>query len=324
MEALRVLARGLRPELPAAVAVVLHVRASSPSAMPHILSREGPLEAVHPAHGDPIVPGRIYVAPPDHHLLVKPGRVELSRGPRENRVRPAVDVLFRSAAIAYAGRVIGVILTGALDDGAAGLAAIKQCGGLAVVQDPRDALTDSMPRAALEAVAADHVVPIAQLGALLSELVTAPAGDGPPVVPPELAMASEASQEIDGIASKALAGLGERTLLSCPECGGTVSELSSAGLTQFRCHIGHAYSMRSLASDQGEALGRALASALRLMDERVDLLDTMARERRAHGQMLSAGRYEARARRIAGQADQLRALLADGGEDPEPVQGPPT
>jgi len=163
---------GLPPDLPAALFIVVHHPTDAPSKLPRILSRAGSLPAAHATDGERIEPGRIYVAPPDQHLLVRDGFVEVSSGPPEHRLRPAVDPLFRSAAEAYGARVIGVVLTGNLEDGASGLAAIKERGGQAVVQDPANAEYDGMPRSAVEHVAADHVVPLAELAALLTELIT--------------------------------------------------------------------------------------------------------------------------------------------------------
>src|SRR5262245_27288904 len=166
VEALTQLVRALPADLPASVFVVLHVPAQSPSVLPTILSRVSPLPAVHPEDGEAIQPGRIYVAPPDRHLLVKRGHVRLARGPRENSNRPAVDPLFRTAGRAYGRRVVGVVLSGVLDDGTAGLAAVKMRGGVAVVQGPDEALYPGMPRNAAENVAVDYCLPVGQIAAL--------------------------------------------------------------------------------------------------------------------------------------------------------------
>src|SRR3982750_3657394 len=170
VEALSQLVRTLPEDLPAAVFVVLPVRAPATSGLRHTLSRNGPLAATHPADGEAIEPGRIYVARSDRHLIIHPERIRLSLGPRENGHRPAVDPLFRSAARSYGRRVVGVILSGTLDDGTAGLAAVKMRGGLSIVQDPDDALYTGMPRSAIEHVAVDHVVPLSQIAPILTRL----------------------------------------------------------------------------------------------------------------------------------------------------------
>jgi two-component system, chemotaxis family, protein-glutamate methylesterase/glutaminase len=178
VEALTRLVRGLPADLPAALFVVSHVPPEGTSILPEILRREGPLPAAHAQDGEPVQHGRVYVAPPDRHLLLQDDRVRLPRGPRENHFRPAVDPLFRSAARTYGARVVGVVLTGALYDGAAGLLAVRAAGGVAVVQDPADAFSDAMPKAALEIAGADHVLPAAAIGPLLADLARRPASQG--------------------------------------------------------------------------------------------------------------------------------------------------
>src|SRR3712207_3389514 len=183
MEALRALVGGLPPDFPAALFVVWHMPAHSFGVLPDVLGRAGPLPAAHARDGEPVDPGRIYVAPPDRHLLLEPGHLRLTRGPKENHFRPAVDPLFRSAAAAYGPRFIGVVLTGLVEEGAAGLWAIKDPGGLGGVQDPDDPLYPAMPLSALEHVAVDHRCPMAALGPLLAELTQHPVAEtgGPPV-----------------------------------------------------------------------------------------------------------------------------------------------
>ena len=172
VEAISQVVRELPADVPAAVCVVLHFPASGTSVLPSILARVGSLPAAHAVDGEPIQPGRIYVAPPDRHLIVRQERVELSIGPKENNHRPAVDVMFRTAARSHGPRVIGVVLSGTLDDGTVGLAAIRKQRGIAVVQDPEDALYPGMPRSALENVGGDHVLPVAGIGALLGRLAS--------------------------------------------------------------------------------------------------------------------------------------------------------
>ena len=172
--ALEQIIKALPADFPASVFVVLHLNPNSPSVLPTLLARMGALPACRPVDGEMILPGRIYVAPPDHHMLLRPGRVFLRRGPHENRTRPAINPLFRSAAVAYRSRVIGVVLSGMLDDGATGLTAIRQCGGIGVVQDPDDAVWNEMPRNALRQNAVEHVAPAGSLAPLLHRLVREP------------------------------------------------------------------------------------------------------------------------------------------------------
>src|SRR3712207_5647157 len=174
IQALTTLVAGLPWDFPASLLVVVHIPPYAISRLPEILSRSGPLPAAHAQHGEAIEPGRIYVAPPDRHLFVRSGWIELSRGPRENHARPAIDPMFRTAARAYGSQVIGIVLSGALYDGSMGLLAIKTRGGMAIVQEPKEAMVDSMPRRAIERVAAEHILPVADIAAALSDLVRQP------------------------------------------------------------------------------------------------------------------------------------------------------
>src|SRR6266436_10126534 len=219
VKALVTVVRSLPKDLPATIFMVLHIPAEVPSVLPDILSRSGPLVAVHAVDGAAIEYGQIYVAPPDHHLLVERGKMRVVRGPRENRSRPAVDPLFRSAASAYGPRVVGVVLTGALDDGTAGLLAVKRRGGIAIVQDPNEALYPSMPLSALENVEVDYTLPLASIGPLLGRLAHEPAKEeeGYPV--------SEDMEKETKLADMDLAimhnneQVGTPSAFSCPECG---------------------------------------------------------------------------------------------------------
>jgi len=228
VEALKALIAGLPANLPAALFVVLHIPAQSPSLLPEILSRAGRLAATHAADGAPIRRGQIYVAPPDQHLLVERGRLRVVRGPRENRYRPAVDPLFRTAALAYGPRVVGVILTGALDDGTAGLLAIKQRGGVAVVQDPAEALYSGMPRSALEHVAVDYCMPLAEIAPLLARLIGEPTQEEGMYPMPEELEQEVRLAEIDIAALTDDEHPGTPSAFSCPECGGVLIKDSPA------------------------------------------------------------------------------------------------
>jgi two-component system, chemotaxis family, protein-glutamate methylesterase/glutaminase len=258
VEALVGLAASLPAGLPAAVFVVLHVPSTGTSALPDILSRHGRLPASHVNDGEPIEHGRIYVAPPDHHLLVRTGHLHLARGPRENGHRPAVDPLFRSAAREYATRVVGVVLSGALDDGTAGLVAIKSRGGVTVVQDPEDALYPGMPGNALEHIDVDHVLPAAAMGALLARLALEPASAPPGPAPTDM----KVEVEVEGFSMEAMEGEhpGEPSGFSCPDCNGVLWGIDDGGLQRFRCRVGHAWSPESLLTRQSESWRRPCGS----------------------------------------------------------------
>jgi two-component system chemotaxis response regulator CheB len=317
VEALRTLAGGLPADLPAAVFVVLHLPAQAPSMLPVILARSGPLETLHPADHEPIIPGRIYVAPPDCHLLVERDRARVVRGPKENRHRPAVDPLFRSAARAYGPRVIGVILSGTLDDGTAGLLAVKQRGGIAVVQDPDEALYPGMPRSALENVPADHIVPVAAIGGLLGELARAPA-------PAEAAYPVPAYMELEAKVAEMETGTvhpneipGTPSVYTCPECHGTLWELQEGELIRFRCRVGHAFSSESMMAEQSESLETALWTALRTLEESASFSRRLAARASAHHHHRVAARFLERATDQERHAAVLRDILQStvGGEE---------
>lgn len=291
VEALTALVRDLPFDLPAALFVVLHVPPYGTSVLPGILTRQGPLPARHPADGEPFLPGHIYVAPPDHHLLIEDGHIRLSRGPSENGHRPAVDTLFRTAARTAGPRVIGVVLSGALDDGTAGLQAIKICGGLAVVQDPEEALFSSMPRSAVDNVAVDHVLPLAAIAPALVHLTRLPAAPkGGRPVPEELKI--EADVAAMDMAAIETPRAGEPSGYTCPECHGALWEVEEGDMARFRCRVGHAYSPDSLLASQSQGLEDALWIALRALEESAALARRLAERAGERGHDLAASRFQ--------------------------------
>jgi two-component system chemotaxis response regulator CheB len=309
VEALQTLVRGLPADVPAAVFVVLHMSADAPSMLPQILNRAGPLPVAAAVDNEPIAPGRVYVAVPDHHLLIERGRVCLVRGPKENRSRPAVDPLFRSAARAYGSRVIGVVLTGALDDGTSGLQAVKGRGGLAVVQDPAEALYTGMPRSAMEHVAVDYCMPLAEIPALLARLAAEPAPDESAYpVPPNLDLEVRIA-ELDMEAFDNGEVPGTPSVFACPECHGTLWEIQDGNLLRFRCRVGHAYSAESMLAEHDDGLETALWSALRALEESVALARRMAASARDRNHPRLVTRYEQKARDQEQHALLLRDLL---------------
>jgi two-component system chemotaxis response regulator CheB len=318
VEALIRLVGGLPAALPAAVFVVLHVPGNGTSVLPQILSRAGPLRATHAIDEEPIVRGHIYVAPPDHHLLVHRGRVRVVRGPRENRHRPAVDPLFRTAARAYGERVIGVILSGTLDDGTAGLLAVKALGGIAVVQDPRDALFAGMPRSALDYVEVDHVLAAREIGPVLATLTHQPVAGGGMRMSGESATEA-AMAELDPDATHQAERPGTPSPFSCPECGGVLWELGEEALTRFRCRTGHAFTADALMADQADVLESALWVGLRSLEEKAAMAERLVTRARDQGRPLMASRFETQVREAREQAEVIRRLLltsrASGGEE---------
>lgn len=309
VEALRTLVESLPADFPAAVFVVVHSSSDAPGLLGQILDRAGPLRAALAKDGEPVERGRVYVAPPDYHLLVKGSYIRITRGPRENRARPAVDPLFRSAAACCGPRVIGVVLTGYLDDGASGLVTVKACGGIAVVQDPEDAVYPDMPQSAIDAVEPDHIVSLADLGPLLERLVGAPVA---PVADPPRQVVMEAR-----IAERAMSNisleddLGHPVPVGCPECGGPLWEVEGDAVKRFRCHVGHGYTARTLVADQDTAVESALWAALRTMEERANMLRTMAKRETEAGRQRSASGFESRATESHAHAGVLRVLLMD-------------
>jgi two-component system, chemotaxis family, protein-glutamate methylesterase/glutaminase len=289
IEALKRICEGLPSDFPAAVFVVLHISPKSRSVMPDLLSRAGKLPARHPQNDEPINRGVIYVAPPDMHMLLRPGHVILRRGPQENRTRPAIDPLFRSAAVAYGSRVIGVVLSGLLDDGCAGLIAIKACGGLCIVQDPNDAMWSEMPRNALAHDNIDHCVPVVEMPELLNRLVHEPPGPMT-TVPDHLAVETSISAQETPMVREPVQ-LGHPSPLSCPQCGGVLNEVTDEGSTRFRCQIGHAFSAETLLAAQDDELDRAMQSALRMHRERVALFRRMQEKSEAQAMPHAAARW---------------------------------
>jgi two-component system chemotaxis response regulator CheB len=310
VEALIRLVASLPPDFAAALLVVVHVPPQATSALPAILDRASPLPAESAEDGASIRPGRVYVAPPDHHLLVRRGRIELGRGARENRHRPAIDPLFRSAARVYGPRVVGVVLSGSLDDGTAGLAAIKRMGGVAVVQEPDEALFPGMPLSALAHVAVDYRLPVGEMGALLKRLAAGRVDGRPGGADDEM----EKEVEIADLDEEALQGErpGQPASLACPDCGGTLWELQEGDLLRFRCRVGHAFSAEALLAAESEALEGALWAALRTLKETVELSRRMAARASDHGQAGLAKRFGERADEAEQRAEVIRRVLSNG------------
>jgi two-component system chemotaxis response regulator CheB len=306
VNALQRLAADLPAMFPAAILVVLHI-GTNKSVLPQLLASAGPNTAAHVEDGEQLQMGHFAVAPPDHHLLVEDGLLRLSRGPKENFARPSIDPLFRSAALAYGPRVIGVVLTGQLDDGTAGLQAIKECGGIAVVEDPDTAFAPSMPQSARTYVAVDHCVPIESMAQSFGDLVTQsslPLGQSPPAFRHEHAAAAGKANTMNELGS-----IATPSPLACPECGGGLWEIKRARPPRFRCHTGHAYSLRALQYAMNENTEGALWSAVRALQERAALIRRAAAEDRGLGKAPDAAAADSRAKLDETQAATLREFI---------------
>ncbi len=313
VEALSKIVQGLPSDLPAAVFVCLHIPSYSTSILPDILQRKGRLPASHPRDNEEIRPGRIYIAPPDRHLLLRPGHVRVTRGARENGHRPAIDPLFRSAARYYGNRVVGVVLSGTLDDGTAGLSVIKQFGGVAVVQDPQDALFSGMPQSAIDNVRVDHVVGLDAIPALLDSLArqrVPEATDRPDLSADDAHELEIAERDMEGLQTADRAGT--PSSFTCPECHGALWEVREGQIARFRCRTGHAYSADSLISEQTYALENALWAALRALEEKRQLADRLADRSRERGFARAAEQFTEQARESNAQAATILAVLQQG------------
>ncbi len=321
LEPLRILLAGLPADLSAAVLVVLHVPASGGRTLPNILNRAGVLPAAAATDGEPLRPGRVYVAPPDRHLLVLADVVRTSRGPRQNGVRPAADPLFRSAALLGGPRTIGVVLSGTLDDAALGCATVEQRGGYVLVQDPAESSYDSMPRCALAVTEHAEIQPAGQLAAVITRL----AGERAPAPPAE--PAAELEAEIWGLlASDPLPSVATRDYggFTCPDCGGPLYQAKVRNVVSYECLAGHRWSPQALLEEQTDAVERALWLAIRSLDERGRLTEGLAESARQRGHALTAARFQDASKEARLAADVIRNAAIEMGRVTEaPGTGEP-
>jgi two-component system chemotaxis response regulator CheB len=316
VEALRELVGHLPADFPACLLIVLHLPRSGTSALPAILERAGPLPARAAREGDRLEPGSILVGVPDHHLVVLSDSVTLTRGPHENGHRPAVDVLFRSAARHHGPHVTAVVLSGALDDGTAGMVAVRRRGGRGVVQDYDEALYAAMPRNAAEAGEIEQVLPVAKIPPLLSEFIATgpvvPVGAAGDLMTRETEMADLDPAEMhDPQRPGVPAGLG------CPSCGGALFQIEEGNLIRFRCRVGHAWSPESLLEQQTLALESALWMAIRSLEEKVALVGELGERAQEQGYARTASRFAETADDARGAAELVRRLVNSIGDDDE-------
>jgi two-component system, chemotaxis family, protein-glutamate methylesterase/glutaminase len=311
LEVLRELVSGLPPDLPAPICIVLHTSPQSPGVLDSILSRAGRLKAVNARDRERLQAGRIYVAPPDCHLLIEPGMVRVTKGPRENRFRPAIDPLFRSAAQVFGPAAIGVVLSGNLDDGTAGLWAIKQLGGTAIVQDPDDTLYPSMPRSAIDHVRVDHVVPVSGLASLLVRMTSETPVETANIAAPEgLEVEVKIAKEEPPL-DAGLERIAEPSIYACPECHGVLLQLKEGERPRFRCHTGHAYSIESLLASLSEGVEESLWNAIRALEEADLFLRGMAEHVESSHDGANAARLIERAKEARRHSDAVRKLAME-------------
>ena len=311
VESLRDVVAQLPADFPMPVFIVLHIPPYERNHLPRILSKAGPLRAYEAKDGAKIKPGNIYVAAADHHLLIEKGRMAVKRGPKENRFRPSIDALFRSAAYVYGPKAIGVVLSGKLDDGTSGLWTIKHLGGIAIVQEPNDARFESMPMRALEQVEVDYSLPAAEIGSLLKDLALR---DEPKEakhdselrkrVETELAIAVEGSAFQKGIME-----IGTLTPFTCPECHGALVKLKEGEMTRYRCHTGHAYSDSALLEGVMESTGEMLWQVMRSLEEAVMLIQHMGQHIQEDGDAARAKAFFKKARELEARSKTLHATV---------------
>jgi two-component system chemotaxis response regulator CheB len=314
LDALSRLVAQLPKSFPAPVFIVQHLAADADvEVLVRTLKKYSELECVQARDGEEFQNGRIYLAPSDHHIMLGKGKVMITKGAQENRSRPAIDPLFRSAAVTYGNSVVGVLLTGYLDDGTAGLIAIQRCGGICVVQDPRDAAYPDMPQNALNQMKPDHCLPLAGMGTLLSRLVKRTPGKRKPV-PKEIAIEAKIAERVLSDLPSVNA-LGDQVPFNCPGCGGVLWKVGKGKSLRFRCHTGHAYTAPVLLAEQTEKIEETLWVALRMFEERRNLLTTMA----ASQSGASLQSVTERANQSEVYIQRIRAMLMASDESSAPV-----
>ncbi|SMP53378.1 chemotaxis protein CheB [Noviherbaspirillum suwonense] len=331
VESLIAFTASLPDDFSAPIFVVMHLAPNYVSKLPEILARKCPLPVRHPQDNEKFQPGHVYVAPPDHHMLIEDDCVIVTRGPKENRNRPSVDALFRSAAYYYREKVIGIVLSGALDDGTSGLWNIKRMGGIAIAQELAECMVDSMPASAMQQVDIDHVVSAAAMGPLVDRLVresvqATPTGSEKV----HRVMGLEVSIAVEGDAfEKGIMDVGKLSPFACPECHGVLVELNEGGRSRFRCHTGHAYSSSALIAEISGSVDDSYWKAMRGLEEAAMLLEKAGRELHDENQIAAAGVFRAQAKVARDQALKLRdtvlssqrysgdSLLQKAGKDEE-------
>lgn len=304
MAALKKLVAQIPQDFPAPVFIVNHMSADiSGEALVKVLNDSGDLACVHPHDEQAFETGNIYLAPSDQHMLIVKDKILVTKGARENRSRPAIDPLFRSAAVAYGNRVIGIILTGYLDDGTSGMMAIKRCGGVCIAQDPNDASYPDMPQSVITNVGADYCLPIAGMGTLLSDLVSRELPENKQAPEDIVIEAKIAQRVLSDLPS--VEALGDQVPFNCPDCGGVLWQMAQGDLMRYRCHTGHAFTSSVLLAQQTVKIEETLWVALRMFEERQNLLETMSKN---EGKKPSSSHAQ-RAKDSQVHIERIRAML---------------
>lgn len=311
--ALKEIVSSLSPDLNASIFIVQHVSPDSESLLPRILSYTGNLKAVHPSDGEIIRQGVIYIAPPDRHMIIERNRILVKKGPKENRFRPSIDALFRSAAYNYGPRVVGVVLTGMLDDGTSGMWSVKRLGGTGIIQQPQDAAYPSMPTSVLEYVNVDFVLPLAEIGQKLNEIAALPVSEVAMGQIPEL---ERMKTEIEIAAEKnafeiGVMKMGELSPLTCPECHGVLLKLREGNIVRYRCHTGHSYLSSSLLSEITESVEVKLWQALKSLEEMILLLEQSADEQSNRNNVLASDDLFQKVEIARERANKLHEFIFD-------------
>jgi two-component system chemotaxis response regulator CheB len=278
LQALIKLISQLQANFPIPILIVQHISADATgSVLLNEMKVHSKLKCSFAAEGTTIAPGHLYIAPSNYHLMIgNDKKILLTKGAHENRSRPAIDPLFRSAAVAFGNKVIGILLTGYLDDGTSGLSAIKRCGGICIVQDPKDAQYPEMPKNALNLVKVDYCIPISEMGGVLDRLVVKKQGKAKPIPKDILIEAEIAKRVLSDLPS--VNALGEQVPFNCPGCGGVLWKIGKGAGMRYRCHTGHAYTLAALSAEQANKIEETMWTALRMFEERKNLLTTMAKE----------------------------------------------
>ena len=311
LDAIKTIIKNLPAGFSTPLFIVWHMSPDIYGILPQVLNRLNNIYAAHAYDNETIQPNRIYIAKPDHHLIIEDGRMRVTRGPKENRFRPAIDPLFRSAAYAHGSRVIAVILSGALDDGTAGMFTVKRYGGIAIVQDPDDAAVPSMPKNAMKEVQVDYCVPASEIAALLAELSHQKPNENVEGMKDEQIKKEIEIAAGDNALKKGIFNHGELTPYTCPECHGVLSQLKEGSLVRYRCHTGHAYSADALMASISEDIEDNLYKAIRSMDESIMLLNHVGDHLAEANQPKLAAVYFQKAKEVEDRSQLVRKAVTN-------------